>query len=109
MDEGPCKDPTDGQITNELFRRMPVVGVTWHQARTYAEWVGGRLPSEAEWEKACRWDAGEQVARLYPWGDDAPDPERLNYYESRFGAPTEVGRYPAGANGLYDMAGNVWE
>ncbi len=84
--------------------RLPVTYVDWNQASAYAAWVGGRLPTEAEWENGCRSADG----RIYPWGDERPATERLNY-NMEIGGTTEVGTYPPGANGLYDMAGNVWE
>jgi|GEM_PF-730499 len=104
MKNGPCTEPSDSRINDVAFFDHPVVGVDWYQASAYAEWVGGRLPTEAEWEYACRGSDN----RLYPWGNDQPNEERLNY-SGTIGDTTAVGSYPVGANGLYDMAGNVWE
>jgi formylglycine-generating enzyme required for sulfatase activity len=81
----------------------PVVLVSWRDAQAYCEWAGGRLPTEAEWEKAAR---GGLEGKLYPWGDDIDS--TLANYDNRDGA-TPVCSYPANGYGLYDMAGNVWE
>lgn len=81
----------------------PVVLVSWRDAEAYCEWAGGRLPTEAEWEKAAR---GGLTEKLYPWGDEI-DPSLANY-DNRDGT-TPVGSYPPNGYGLYDMAGNVWE
>src|SRR5919205_626716 len=86
--------------------RHPVVGVTWHDARAYAHWVGKALPTGAQWEKAARGPQG----RPYPWGDE-PSAVHSNARESRIRTTTEVGWWDTGASayGVHDLCGNVWE
>jgi formylglycine-generating enzyme required for sulfatase activity len=103
-------DPKSSQLNkfggDEAFRapRQPISSISWEESRTYCQWVGKRLPREAEWEKAARGTDG----RKYPWGNEPPDKARGVYAGSR---TAEVGSRPAGAGpyGHLDMAGNVWE
>ena len=84
---------------------QPVMGMGWQEAVAYCEWVGKRLPTEAEWERAAR---GGLEEKRYPWGDESPDKTKTNF-DNHVGHPTPVGSYPPNGYGLHDMAGNVEE
>ncbi len=87
---------------------FPVAFVRWDEAKAYCEWAGGRLPTEAEREKATRGTDG----RMWPWGSEPPSPER-GVFRRNWGqeGPDTVGIRPAGASpyGLLDTGGNMWE
>jgi len=113
VDVGTCKEPTNKKsfsrpvyYGNVEFENYPVIYVDWNMAKTYCEWAGRRLPSEAEWEKVAR----GTMANEYPWGDAAPSADLLNY-DRNMGDTTDVEKYPDGKSiyGALDMAGNVWE
>ncbi|MFZ4659330.1 MAG: SUMF1/EgtB/PvdO family nonheme iron enzyme [Caldilineaceae bacterium] len=103
---GVCEAPDNNRWNKPQLRYWPVTDVSWHQANAYAKWRGGRLPTEAEWEKACR----GTDARIYPWGNEPPTRELANFNFNE-GTMTDVGSYARGHSpyDLLDMAGNVWE
>ncbi len=104
VEAGACTAPVGAAFGQPSKAEHPVSLVSWSQAAAYCEWVGKRLPTEAEWEKAARGVDG----RRYPWGGEF-EPVRAN---AGYTTGTQaVGSHPAGASpyGALDMSGNVWE
>ncbi|MDO6729948.1 formylglycine-generating enzyme family protein [Marinovum sp. 2_MG-2023] len=133
--------PTEGVVGVEWWRRVdganwrdingpgtaatawhpdhPAVQLSWNDARAYAAWAGGRLPSEAEWEHAARGGLGDV---RYPWGDEDPDDTGFlpcNIWQGRFPdvnngvdgylATAPAQSFEANGYGLFNMVGNIWE
>jgi formylglycine-generating enzyme required for sulfatase activity len=134
LDESPRHQVTlspfwiqEHEVTNAEYRRfdprhepeapdaLPVVRVTWHDAMAYAAWLGGSLPTEAQWEFTARGKEG----RTYPWGEEPPTCDRANFVECLVDVdrdnpknllPVKTGRERGKTpEGVYDLAGSVWE
>jgi formylglycine-generating enzyme required for sulfatase activity len=110
VNAGVCKysasHTTNPKYLDPLYASHPVVYIAWDMAQIFCDWTGGRLPTEAEWEKAARGPNGAK----YPWGEDQPR-VKLNNANNVIGNTTPVGIFPFGKSyyGLMDMGGNVRE
>jgi gamma-glutamyl hercynylcysteine S-oxide synthase len=107
LQENPVAQPLYWQSSPQDH---PVCGVSWYEAEAYAQFVGKRLPTEAEWEKAASWHPSLQKRQTYPWGEAAPMGYHCNS-NHQVGQSTPVYQYPQGqsAYGCHDLLGNIWE
>ncbi len=115
LDDQPRVHPTitgwyERKVRPDMARR-PGFGLTWKRCQNYCVWAGKRLPTEAEWERAARGTDD----RIYPWGNEPPDPSRSNFGRCCFVMKglvfNDVGNLKAGKtpNNIFDLAGNVAE
>jgi len=118
VDAASCTAPGDSSSNtrssyygNATYDNYPVIYVDWDQSKSFCQWTGGRLPTEAEWEYAAR---GGLSGKRYPWGDNGPTCTlgATNGVQNGMCSPQDtiaVGSFAPNGYGLYDMAGNVWE
>lgn len=126
VEAGHCEEPSSAiYYADPAYVDHPIAYVSWNDARAYCSWVGRRLPTEAEWEKAAAWDPSSNTKFVYPWGNDFDcrmgnfdDETELDEFTVAGGPNCDghvrsspAGSFPAGASpyGALDMAGNVWE
>jgi len=115
VDAGVCPAPPKNEFWSDTWKKgdpdLPITNISWYNARTFADWVGKRLPTEQEWVWAAR---GREKGRIYPWGNEPPKREHACWmrYDAEVdtgGGPCHVGQFIGSRDGVKDMAGNLWE
>ncbi|MDN5203057.1 SUMF1/EgtB/PvdO family nonheme iron enzyme [Fulvivirgaceae bacterium BMA10] len=115
VEAGVCPHPPDNGLWSATFKKsnskLPINEISFHNAQTFAQWIGKRLPTEHEWEWVA---SGRGEGRIYPWGNSAPTREsacwqRWDAETDSGGGPCEVGKLAFSKDGVKDMAGNLWE
>lgn len=114
VEAGVCRSIVGSEADGSYHTdNLPMINTTWNDAKTYCEWAGRRLPTEAEWEKAAR----GKDKRIFPWGNQEPEMcnsgymPNINYNsdEPRYLYWVEINYACSAPSGAIDMAGNVWE
>lgn len=115
LDSTGCPGPKfwENGFPPEDQMQHPVVGICWYEANAYASWVGKRLPSTEEWQRAGTWTKGQNGANgeiRFPWGNGF-DPSKANLWASNRYATVPITEYDEGntPNGIRQLIGNVWE
>jgi formylglycine-generating enzyme required for sulfatase activity len=105
--DGKGREPDNQKWKDAAFAKHPVVNVSWDDCAAYAKWAGLSLPTEAQWEKACRGPKG----LIYPWGKEWDEKRCRNSGNKGNEETAVVGAYAAGVSGYgtYQQSGNVWE
>ncbi len=95
----------------ESKQNEPVYHVSYYEASAFAKWVGKRLPTEAEWERAACFSHETGERKDFPWGTESPDEAKANLFENGLWTAAPIGAFPAGQNsyGCQQMIGDVWE
>lgn len=110
MRAGICGRSESAQVAEEEYDKFPITDVNWFNAQKYCTWAGGRLPTEAEWEKAARGGSNQgEASPAYPWGNQWL-PKAANADRGEEGNAEPVGSFDAKSPyGVSDTSGNVWE